>query len=85
MERQYHGCVACSGGTHRCGGGKTEWPELVGAKATVAREIIERENPNVKVHPIRCHTPRIMNCCCNRVWLDYDDVHGTVCAVPRVG
>ncbi|ONK67878.1 uncharacterized protein A4U43_C05F4740 [Asparagus officinalis] len=74
--------------------GKRMWPELVGAKGSEAKEIIERENPNVKVVFIWCHWKRIMDCCCNRVWLFVEGEDGwesgdygeaKVCYIPRVG
>ncbi|KAK1270839.1 hypothetical protein QJS04_geneDACA005952 [Acorus gramineus] len=50
-----------------------------------AKATIERENPNVVAHPIPCRRARILDCCCNRVWLDYSEESDTVCAVPKVG
>lgn len=71
--------------------GKIEWPELVGVKGAVAKAIIERESPHVTVLYIWCGWKRIMDCCCNRVWLFLDGEgevpyeEGKVCMVPRVG
>ncbi|KAL0919733.1 hypothetical protein M5K25_011850 [Dendrobium thyrsiflorum] len=50
-------------------GSKQSWPELVGHKGWAAKEVIERENPDVHAILIRSVDRVIMNCCCNRVWI----------------
>ncbi|KAH7676849.1 Proteinase inhibitor I13 potato inhibitor I protein [Dioscorea alata] len=70
---------------------KVGWPELLGQTGKVAKETIERERPDLLVHYIICGEVRILDCCCNRVWLDVnpkgtnDFDNGIVCKVPRVG
>ncbi|OVA05292.1 Proteinase inhibitor I13 [Macleaya cordata] len=67
--------------------GKQAWPELVGEKAEIAKEIIERENPSVRVRFIQQGKFRILDFRCNRVWVWTTDEHGSgfVVEVPRVG
>ncbi|KAK1284024.1 hypothetical protein QJS10_CPB21g01440 [Acorus calamus] len=79
-------CSPCSTGSVKCPGpGKSEWPELLGAKVMDAKATIEIENPSVIVHPIACDAIRVLDCCCNRVWLNYSEEFGTVCTVPKIG
>ncbi|KAK6923325.1 Proteinase inhibitor I13, potato inhibitor I [Dillenia turbinata] len=49
--------------------GKLVWPELLGAKAEVAKEVIERENPNVTVRMVKEGSYVTHDYRCDRVWL----------------
>ncbi|KAG0470201.1 hypothetical protein HPP92_016277 [Vanilla planifolia] len=85
-----NGCRPCQGTP--CQGDKLSWPELLGAKGAIAKEIIERENPELFVSYVYCDARIIQDCCCNRVWLwvrpppnGHDPSEGIVCHVPRIG
>ncbi|KAI3930207.1 hypothetical protein MKX01_031475 [Papaver californicum] len=71
--------------------GKQEWPELLGAKPQIAKEIIEMENPLVTAVFIEQGKFRIMDFRCNRVfvWTTPKAQAGpegiVVVKVPRVG
>lgn len=45
------------------------WPELVGVPGIAAKAAIEKSNPYVTVMPLGEHDYRIMNMCCNRVFM----------------
>ncbi|TMW85234.1 hypothetical protein EJD97_023453 [Solanum chilense] len=65
--------------------GKLSWPELVGKSATYAKEVIQKENPNV--NDIRVLYPGMMgpfNYVCGRV-LMYVDWKAIVKITPRMG
>ncbi|ONK64242.1 uncharacterized protein A4U43_C07F23600, partial [Asparagus officinalis] len=63
-------CQAC--GDAPCLG-KPKWTEMVGVKASEAKKTILKENPYInEVLYIWCDWKRIMDCCCNRVWLFVD-------------
>ncbi|KGN56897.1 hypothetical protein Csa_010510 [Cucumis sativus] len=63
---------------------KTEWPELVFVKYSIAAAIIEKENPDVEAVKILSGTPRILNFDINRVWVDIN-VEEVVVKKPKVG
>ena len=56
----------------------------MGVKFSVAAEVIERENPNVKAQKIQVGSPRILNFNPSRVWVDVDD-DDIVVLVPIIG
>lgn len=64
---------------------KSIWPELVGRDVEEAKAIITRDNPLVTVVPIDQHHKVIVDLCCNRVWLFYDNKNNLVRLVPKVG
>ncbi|PKU64242.1 Glu S.griseus protease inhibitor [Dendrobium catenatum] len=72
-------------------GSKQSWPELVGHKGWAAKEVIERENPDVHAILIRSVDRVIMNCCCDRVWIwvecpeNVNAGEGIVIKTPKVG
>ncbi|KAL6006851.1 hypothetical protein ACLOJK_032347 [Asimina triloba] len=66
--------------------GKTAWPELLGARAEMAKEIIERENKWVKVVFMVEGFERTMDYRCDRVFLWTAEYRtGVVVRVPTVG
>lgn len=66
--------------------GKEDWPELLGAEGTVAKETIERENSTVKAEIVLEGTivPADLVRVCDRVrvWVD---TCGIVTRVPTIG
>ncbi|KAL3642150.1 hypothetical protein CASFOL_012965 [Castilleja foliolosa] len=69
-----------------CGRGyKFTWPNVVGMTKDEAIAIIVRDNPLVTI-VLRSegHRWRILDFCCNRVWLDID-ANNRVCLEPEVG
>ncbi|ASU82137.1 hypothetical protein CDO52_04490 [Nocardiopsis gilva YIM 90087] len=67
--------------------GKQEWPELAGAPAKMAKEIIERENPYVTAKILPEGSPVTLDFRCDRVWLfhEVDSPQLLLVNVPRVG
>ncbi|CBI25417.3 hypothetical protein AAG906_008389 [Vitis piasezkii] len=66
--------------------GKQAWPELLGEKAEVAKETIERENPSVRARFIKQGHYRTMDYRCDRVWVwTTEGQTGVVVEVPKVG
>ncbi|KAL4024819.1 hypothetical protein IC575_013190 [Cucumis melo] len=63
---------------------KTQWPELVFIKYSIAAAIIERENPDVEAVKILSGTPRILNFDTKRVWCDVN-VEDVIVKMPKVG
>lgn len=64
--------------------GKSSWPELVGVQGEVAKEIIERENPNVTAQIVEEGTRVDQQYICTRVWV-WVNTAGVVIEVPRIG
>ncbi|KAA0049288.1 Protease inhibitor protein [Cucumis melo var. makuwa] len=62
---------------------KTQWPELVFIKYSIAAAIIERENPDVEAVKILSGTPRILNFDTKRVWCDVN-VEDVIVKMPKV-
>ncbi|MFD9904861.1 serine protease inhibitor [Streptomyces sp. NPDC059063] len=62
---------------------KTEWPELVSVEADIATNVIQRENPNLKIEILLAGTPTSGEKS-DRVRL-YVNIHNLVVEVPRVG
>ncbi|KAF8401830.1 hypothetical protein HHK36_012776 [Tetracentron sinense] len=66
--------------------GKQAWPELLGAKAEVAKATIERENHLVKALLVKKGYYVTHDFRCDRVWVWTNEFQsGTVVEVPRVG
>ncbi|XP_022975284.1 inhibitor of trypsin and hageman factor [Cucurbita maxima] len=64
--------------------GKSSWPHLVGVGGSVAKAIIERENPNVKAVILEEGTPVTKDFRCNRVRI-WVNKRGLVVSPPRIG
>ncbi|KAA0049292.1 hypothetical protein IC582_012623 [Cucumis melo] len=64
--------------------GKRSWPQLVGVGGSVAKAIIERENPNVRAVVLEVGTPVTKDFRCNRVrvWVNKN---GLVASPPTIG
>ncbi|KGN50840.1 hypothetical protein Csa_004718 [Cucumis sativus] len=68
-----------------CPPGKNQWPELVGVKATTAKYIIKKDNPNVEnVVVLLAGSGTTEDIRCDRVWV-FVNIHDLVVEVPKVG
>ncbi|KAL3840413.1 hypothetical protein ACJIZ3_025004 [Penstemon smallii] len=65
-------------------GYKLVWPYLEGVDAHQAKDLIERDNPEVTVEFVPRGKSITKDFCCNRVWVFVDN-NGRVEGVPMVG
>ncbi|XP_021734856.1 inhibitor of trypsin and hageman factor-like [Chenopodium quinoa] len=67
-------------------GGKYEWPELLGKEGTIAKTLIESENPGLTVVTKAADsTIAVTDFCCNRVLMYVSPGGSVVLPHPRVG
>ncbi len=64
--------------------GKSSWPELVGARGTVAEATIERQNPLVNAIIVPEGSSVTADFRCDRVWV-WVNKNGIVKRVPSIG
>lgn len=65
--------------------GKNVWPELVGIKATIAKHIIKKDNPNVeRVETILAGSGVTEDLRCDRVRM-FVNIAETIVETPRIG
>lgn len=64
---------------------KSYWPELVGEPWRAARDVIERERPDISVYPLRVGSITTMDYDLTRVWLFYDPETELVHYTPKAG